>query len=109
MSMIDLMSTLIQQSTLERRTLLTAREAADRLGIKLDTLYAYVSRGRLRSVILPGIRERRYRVEDVEALLDARSGAKQPQNTDPEGLMPAIEQVTGRVPPGISGEPHPDE
>ncbi len=34
--------------------LLTAREAADRLGIKLDTLYAYVSRGRLRSVAVPG-------------------------------------------------------
>ena len=51
--------------------LLTARQAADRLGIKLDTLYAYVSRGRLRSVSVPGSRERRYRAEDVEALLDA--------------------------------------
>ena len=47
--------------------LLTARETADRLGIKLDTLYAYVSRGRLRSVMVPGTRERRYRSEEVEA------------------------------------------
>jgi citrate synthase len=70
--------------------LLTAREAADRLGIKLDTLYAYVSRGRLRSVTLPGTRERRYRREDVEALLDGRSGAKPPPNPDPEALMPVI-------------------
>ena len=54
--------------------LLTARQAADRLGIKLDTLYAYVSRGRLRSVGVPGSRERRYRTEDVEALLAMRSG-----------------------------------
>jgi predicted site-specific integrase-resolvase len=29
--------------------LMSAREAADRLGVKLDTLYAYVSRGLLRS------------------------------------------------------------
>jgi citrate synthase len=70
--------------------LLTARQTADRLGVKLDTLYAYVSRGRLRSVMVPGTRERRYRSEDVEALLDARSGARQPPNSDPEALMPVI-------------------
>jgi citrate synthase len=70
--------------------LLTARQTADRLGIKLDTLYAYVSRGRLRSVMVPGTRERRYRSEDVEALLDTRSGVRLPQSSDPEALMPAI-------------------
>jgi citrate synthase len=69
---------------------LTAREAADRLGIKLDTLYAYVSRGRLRSVIVPGTRERRYRGLDVEALLEARSGAKPPRDADPGALIPVI-------------------
>src|ERR1700746_1436085 len=70
--------------------LLTARQAADRLGIKLDTLYAYVSRGRLRSVMVPGTRERRYRSEDVEVLLGARSGARAPDSADPEALMPVI-------------------
>jgi citrate synthase len=70
--------------------LLTARQAADRLGIKLDTLYAYVSRGRLRSVMIPGTRERRYRSEDVQALVDARSGTRLPANPDPEALMPVI-------------------
>jgi citrate synthase len=79
------MSTLIQQSTF-----LTARQAADRLGVKLDTLYAYVSRGRLRSVMVPGTRERRYRGEDVEALLDTRSGARPPRSADPEALMPVF-------------------
>src|SRR5215472_11980424 len=69
---------------------LTARQAADRLGIKLDTLYAYVSRGRLRSVTVPGMRERRYRTQDIEALLDARSGNRPPQTSDPEALMPVI-------------------
>src|SRR6266513_4422094 len=70
--------------------LLTARQAADRLGVKLDTLYAYVSRGRLRSVVVPGTRERRYRGEDVEALLDTRSGVRPPPNSDPEALMPVL-------------------
>src|SRR6266404_2776327 len=70
--------------------LLTARQAADRLGIKLDTLYAYVSRGRLRSVGVPGSRERRYRVEDVAALLATRDGEKPARSTEAEALMPVI-------------------
>ena len=70
--------------------LLTAREAADKLGVKLDTLYAYVSRGRLQSVVVPGTRERRYRSEDVAALRDNRSGARPAQSSDPEALMPVI-------------------
>src|SRR5262245_7735195 len=70
--------------------LLTARQAADRLGVKLDTLYAYVSRRRLRSVMVPGTRERRYRREDVEALRDGRPGARPPPNATPEALMPAL-------------------
>jgi citrate synthase len=68
---------------------LTAPEAADRLGVKLDTLYAYVSRGRLRSVMVPGTRERRYRSEEVEALLGARSGTRLP-NSNLEALMPVV-------------------
>ena len=51
-------------------TELTASEAARRLGVKLPTLYAYVSRGLLRS--LPGRagRARRYLASDVDALRD---------------------------------------
>ncbi|HEY3910835.1 MAG TPA: citrate synthase family protein [Stellaceae bacterium] len=67
--------------------LLTARQAADRLGIKLDTLYAYVSRGRLRSVAVAGTRQRRYRVEEVEALRGAGAARR---DADPEALMPVI-------------------
>jgi citrate synthase len=70
--------------------LLTAREAADKLGVKLETLYAYVSRGRLQSVAVPGTRERRYRSEDIAALRDNRSGARPVQSSDPEALMPVI-------------------
>ena len=70
--------------------LLTARQAADRLGIKLDTLYAYVSRGRLNSVGVAGSRERRYRTEDVEALLALRDGQRPERATEAEALMPVI-------------------
>ena len=70
--------------------LLTARQAADRLGIKLDTLYAYVSRGRLNSVGVPGSRERRYRTEDVAALLALRDGQRPERATEAEALMPVI-------------------
>ncbi len=70
--------------------LLTARQAAERLGVKLDTLYAYVSRGRLQSVSLPGSRERRYRTEDVEALLATRGGERPTRSSGSEVLMPVI-------------------
>jgi citrate synthase len=66
--------------------LLTSREATERLGIKLGTLYAYVSRGRLGSVTVPGSRERRYRSEDVDAL--GARGARVQADTDPGALPP---------------------
>ena len=47
---------------------LTSREAARRLGISAATLYAYVSRGLLRSEATDGQRERRYRADDVSRL-----------------------------------------
>ena len=68
--------------------LLTAREAAQRLGVKLDTVYAYVSRGRLRSVAVPGSRQRRYRVEEVEALRGA--ALPMPYPAEAEALTPVI-------------------
>jgi citrate synthase len=47
---------------------LSAREAARLLGVKLPTLYAYVSRGLLRSLPARAGRARRYLRSDVEAL-----------------------------------------
>lgn len=47
---------------------LTAAEAAATLGITQSTLYAYVSRGLIRSEEVPGSRARRYHRADVEAL-----------------------------------------
>ena len=48
--------------------LIDAQEAARRLGVKLDTLYAYVSRGLIRSETTPGKKDRRYYEVDVERL-----------------------------------------
>lgn len=48
--------------------LLNSGEAARRLGVSAATLYAYVSRGLLRSEAVDGSRERRYRADDVVRL-----------------------------------------
>jgi citrate synthase len=55
--------------------LLTAAEAAARLGIKTASLYVYVSRGLLRSEPGPG-RSRRYRLDDLDRLVARREGAE---------------------------------
>ena len=47
---------------------LNSKEAAQRLGVSAATLYAYVSRGLLRSEGTNGQRERRYRADDVTQL-----------------------------------------
>src|SRR6187431_3739057 len=56
---------------------LSSREASQRLGVKLATLYAYASRGLISSVPGEGQRARRYAEDDVERLRTrhaARSG-----------------------------------
>jgi excisionase family DNA binding protein len=53
---------------------LTAAHAADLLGVTRATLYAYASRGQLRSEAVPGRpRERRYARDDVQRLLDRKA------------------------------------
>lgn len=68
-----MLSTLIISSTY-----LTAAEASKRLGITRTTLYAYVSRGLLRSRATSGSRRREYAAEDVEALLQRRHARRDP-------------------------------
>ena len=56
---------------------LSSREASKRLGIKLETLYAYASRGLVTSLSGDGRRGRRYASDDIERLRArhaARSG-----------------------------------
>lgn len=47
---------------------ISSGEAARRLGVSAATLYAYVSRGLVRSEAIDGRRERRYRTDDVTRL-----------------------------------------
>ena len=51
---------------------LSSREAARRLNVSAATLYAYVSRGLLRSEPVDGQRQRRYRADDVARLKKRR-------------------------------------
>lgn len=60
-----------------RETWLTAEEAIERLGVQKRTLYAYASRGLVRSVPVPGSRAKTYAADDIERLRarrDARAG-----------------------------------
>ncbi|HVH64550.1 MAG TPA: helix-turn-helix domain-containing protein [Candidatus Acidoferrum sp.] len=51
---------------------LSAAEASEQLGVKLATLYAYVSRGVLRSYRQGIKRQRLYRRRDVQQALNLR-------------------------------------
>lgn len=68
--------------------LLTTAEVAVRLRIKPETVYAYVSRGLLTSVKVPGERTSRFRLPDVERLA-ARTQATRPDRDAP-GMQTAI-------------------
>jgi citrate synthase len=58
---------------------LTAAEAAERLGVSRQTLYAYVSRGLLRAHDADDPRERRYRRDEVERLAGQRARGRKPK------------------------------
>jgi citrate synthase len=57
--------------------MLESEEAARRLGVKLPTLYAYVSRGLLVSYPSDGSRRRLFDVDEVERLAHRSRGARQ--------------------------------
>src|SRR3954470_23236582 len=66
---------------------LTAQEAAAELGISLATLYAYASRGMLRSEAVPGEpRARRYPREDVLRLKEKKELRREPEKAAPKAL-----------------------
>src|SRR5437762_11717198 len=58
---------------------LSAREASAELAISPATLYAYVSRGLIRSEPSPEARTHRYRAEDVRGLKERRAPALEPR------------------------------
>lgn len=66
----------------DERRWYTAGEAQARLGVKPQTLYAYVSRGLVRRERVPGTRTSRYRRSDVERL--AARTRRAPAGAGPE-------------------------
>jgi citrate synthase len=66
---------------------LTAEQAATALRVSRATLYAYTSRGHLRSEAVPGRpRERRYHREDVERLMERKDTRRDPAKAAARGL-----------------------
>jgi citrate synthase len=65
---------------------LKAAAAAERLGVTRATLYAYVSRGQIRSRSVAGRREREYLAEDIEQLLKRASGRRDPARVASQAL-----------------------
>ena len=80
---------------------LTAREAASTLGISIASLYAYVSRGLLRSEAGPGpSRARLYMVEDVERLRTRKEGRRDPGRVAQKALnwgSPVLDSAITRI------------
>lgn len=74
---------------------LSSGQAAEELGIRLPTLYAYVSRGIVRSEAVEGKgRARRYRAEDVRRLKERKDGRRDPKGVVEGALhwgMPVLE------------------
>jgi citrate synthase len=69
------------------RHYLTAKRAADALGVTRATLYAYTSRGQLQSEPVPGLpRERRYYREDIERLRERKETRRDPERAAARGL-----------------------
>src|ERR1700741_2932349 len=58
---------------------LSAREAAAELAISPASLYAYVSRGLIRSEPSPDSRSHRYRAEDIRGLKQRRAPSPEPK------------------------------
>jgi citrate synthase len=57
---------------------MTAEDAARALGVTRSTLYAYVSRGLVRSKAAPGTTQRRYRRDEIQRLAHERERARKP-------------------------------
>jgi citrate synthase len=77
---------------------LSAREAAAELAISPATLYAYVSRGLIRSEPSPDSRSHRYRAEDIRGLKERRAPAVEPhgfRSFDPE--LPVLDSAIATI------------
>src|SRR5689334_3616602 len=82
-----------------RRGYRSARQAAAELGISVPTLYAYVSRGLIRSEGDRSSRQRLYRVEDIAAL-KARKQRRDPDKVAEAALhfgLPVLDSAISLI------------
>lgn len=72
---------------MESKAYLSAEEASEELSVSVRTLYAYVSRGLVRSEETGGSRRnRRYRAEDVRMLKERKEKRRDPEGTAESAL-----------------------
>ncbi|NKB69317.1 MAG: helix-turn-helix domain-containing protein [Candidatus Latescibacteria bacterium] len=79
---------------------MSARQAAAVLGISPATLYAYVSRGLIRSEAGPDKRARRYHVQDIERLKQRREQRRNPDKAARATLragMPVLDSAIALI------------
>src|ERR687883_1177710 len=77
---------------------LSAREASAELSISPATLYAYVSRGLIRSEPSPDSRSHRYRAEDVRGLKERRVPAPEPRGLRSfDAELPVLDTEIGTI------------
>src|SRR2546421_11035767 len=78
-------------------TWLSSEDASSRLGVSRATLYAYVSRGLVRSSAAPGDpRQRRYAAEDIDALRNRSEERRDPAKIGERALhwgVPVLESA----------------
>lgn len=86
-----------------QKPFLTAKEAADRLGITLATLYAYVSRGLIRSEEADSQRRtRKYAAVDVETLLEKKRLRQDPARAAEAAAQTALDWGRPVLPSAIT-------
>ena len=86
------------------RRYLTARQAAGELGVSLATLYAYVSRGLIRSEAAErGGRSRRYRAEDVRKLRERKEQRRDPGKVAEGALYWGTPVMESAIAPEVFG------
>ncbi|MEW6732508.1 MAG: citrate synthase family protein [Acidobacteriota bacterium] len=82
---------------------LTAREAAAELGVSVATIYAYVSRGRIRSELADNTRSRRYSRDDIESLKERHEQRRNPARVAEKALhwgAPVLESAISLIDDG---------
>ena len=86
---------------IEGELYLDVQEAAARLGVKPETLYAYVSRGRLKSFRRGVGRGRLYLKAEIDALLSLQleAPARPPLAAEPPAADPAAKPAADAAPP----------